>query len=140
MSTNDQLVDKLKNVSEKDRKQIQDAQEMLGPDPSTMGFIKNNGSPDVALKVLFRVFQRLVPQKLKVISRELVACFSDLNLYNGKSVTHCSKIIYCKDELMSHCSNITLYKSKLVASCILNCNREKLNSSTSSQPRVLMQS
>ena len=41
MSTNDQLVDKLKNVSEKDRKQIQDAQEMLGPDPSTMGFIKN---------------------------------------------------------------------------------------------------
>ncbi|MCH2149300.1 MAG: acyl-CoA dehydrogenase family protein, partial [Phycisphaerales bacterium] len=41
MSTNDQLVDKLKNISEKDRKQIEDAQEMLGPDPETMGFIKN---------------------------------------------------------------------------------------------------
>ncbi|MDG2291878.1 MAG: acyl-CoA dehydrogenase family protein [Phycisphaerales bacterium] len=41
MSSNDQLVDKLKNISEKDRKQIQDAQEMLGPDPATMGFIKN---------------------------------------------------------------------------------------------------
>lgn len=41
MSNNDQLVDKLKNLSEKDRKQIQDAQEMLGPDPETMGFIKN---------------------------------------------------------------------------------------------------
>jgi acyl-CoA dehydrogenase family member 9 len=31
----------LKNVSEKDRKQIEKAQEMLGPDPETMGFIKN---------------------------------------------------------------------------------------------------
>jgi len=31
----------LKNVSEKDRKQIEQAQEMLGPDPATMGFIKN---------------------------------------------------------------------------------------------------
>ena len=40
MSQND-LVDKLKNVSEKDRQQIRQAQEMLGPDPSTMGFIKN---------------------------------------------------------------------------------------------------
>ncbi|MCH2136114.1 MAG: acyl-CoA dehydrogenase family protein [Phycisphaerales bacterium] len=35
------LADKLKNVSEKDRKQIQQAQEMLGPDPETMGFVKN---------------------------------------------------------------------------------------------------
>ncbi len=39
--TQTELVDKLKNVSEKDRQQIQQAQEMLGPDPSTMGFIKN---------------------------------------------------------------------------------------------------
>ncbi len=31
----------LKNISEKDRKQIEQAQEMLGPDPHTMGFIKN---------------------------------------------------------------------------------------------------
>jgi alkylation response protein AidB-like acyl-CoA dehydrogenase len=31
----------LKNVSEKDRRQIEKAQEMLGPDPETMGFIKN---------------------------------------------------------------------------------------------------
>ena len=31
----------LKNISEKDRKQIEQAQEMLGPDPSTMGFLKN---------------------------------------------------------------------------------------------------
>jgi acyl-CoA dehydrogenase family protein 9 len=31
----------LKNVSAKDRKQIEQAQEMLGPDPETMGFIKN---------------------------------------------------------------------------------------------------
>ena len=36
-----QLVDKLKNVSAEDRKQIEQAQEMLGPDPETMGFIKN---------------------------------------------------------------------------------------------------
>ncbi|ANM30146.1 acyl-CoA dehydrogenase [Acidobacteria bacterium Mor1] len=34
-------LDQLKNVSEKDRKQIEQAEEMLGPDPSTMGFIKN---------------------------------------------------------------------------------------------------
>jgi len=35
------MVDKLKGVSEKDRKQIEKAQEMLGADPSEMGFIKN---------------------------------------------------------------------------------------------------
>ncbi len=39
MSTN--LADNLKNVSAKDRKQIEQAQEMLGPDPETMGFVKN---------------------------------------------------------------------------------------------------
>lgn len=39
MTTN--LADNLKNLSEKDRKQIEQAQEMLGPDPETMGFIKN---------------------------------------------------------------------------------------------------
>ncbi|MSR18908.1 MAG: acyl-CoA dehydrogenase [Phycisphaerales bacterium] len=31
----------LKNLSEKDRKQIEQAQEMLGPDPATMGAVKN---------------------------------------------------------------------------------------------------
>ena len=35
------LAKDLKNVSEKDRKQIEQAQEMLGPDPSTMGLVKN---------------------------------------------------------------------------------------------------
>lgn len=35
------LAKDLKNVSEKDRKQIEQAQEMLGPDPDTMGFMKN---------------------------------------------------------------------------------------------------
>ena len=35
------LTDNLKNISEKDRKQIEQAQEMLGPDPETMGFVKN---------------------------------------------------------------------------------------------------
>ncbi|MFZ9880755.1 MAG: acyl-CoA dehydrogenase family protein [Phycisphaerales bacterium] len=35
------LAKDLKNVSEKDRKQIEQAQEMLGPDPKTMGVIKN---------------------------------------------------------------------------------------------------
>ena len=35
------LAKDLKNVSEKDRKQIEQAQEMLGPDPATMGFMKN---------------------------------------------------------------------------------------------------
>jgi len=35
------LTTQLKNVSEKDRKQIEQAQEMLGPDPETMGFIKS---------------------------------------------------------------------------------------------------
>lgn len=39
--TKPDLSKQLKNVSEKDRKQIEDAQEMLGPDPATMGFIKN---------------------------------------------------------------------------------------------------
>lgn len=39
--SNPDLVKSLKNVSEKDRKQIEQAQEMLGPDPRTMGFIKN---------------------------------------------------------------------------------------------------
>ena len=40
MSTTD-LAKDLKNLSEKDRKQIEQAQEMLGPDPSSMGFLKN---------------------------------------------------------------------------------------------------
>jgi len=40
MTTTD-LAKDLKNISEKDRKQIEQAQEMLGPDPSTMGFLKN---------------------------------------------------------------------------------------------------
>jgi len=35
------LAKQLKNVSARDRKQIEQAQEMLGPDPETMGFIKN---------------------------------------------------------------------------------------------------
>ncbi|MCA9284564.1 MAG: acyl-CoA dehydrogenase family protein [Phycisphaerales bacterium] len=35
------LAKELKNVSEKDRKQIEQAQEMLGPDPDSMGFVKN---------------------------------------------------------------------------------------------------
>ena len=35
------LASQLKNVSAKDLKQIEDAQEMLGPDPETMGFVKN---------------------------------------------------------------------------------------------------
>ena len=39
--TNSTLTDNLKNLSDKDRKQIEQAQEMLGPDPDTMGFIKN---------------------------------------------------------------------------------------------------
>jgi len=40
MSTTN-LANELKNISEKDRKQIEQAQEMLGPDPSTMGVVKN---------------------------------------------------------------------------------------------------
>ena len=35
------LAKDLKNVSEKDRKQIEQAQEMMGPDPEKMGFMKN---------------------------------------------------------------------------------------------------
>ncbi|MFO0961450.1 MAG: acyl-CoA dehydrogenase family protein [Phycisphaerales bacterium] len=35
------LAKELKNISEKDRKQVEQAQEMLGPDPKTMGFLKN---------------------------------------------------------------------------------------------------
>ncbi len=35
------LASQLKNVSKKDLKQIENAQEMLGPDPETMGFVKN---------------------------------------------------------------------------------------------------
>jgi hypothetical protein len=35
------LTSQLKNVSKKDIKQIKDAEEMLGPEPETMGFIKN---------------------------------------------------------------------------------------------------
>jgi len=35
------LAKALKNVAARDRKQIEQVQEMLGPDPSTMGFIKN---------------------------------------------------------------------------------------------------
>ena len=35
------LAKDLKNVSELDRKQIEQAQEMMGPDPETMGFVKN---------------------------------------------------------------------------------------------------
>ena len=40
MSKSD-LTSQLKNVSKKDLVQIERAQEMLGPDPETMGFIKN---------------------------------------------------------------------------------------------------
>ena len=39
--SNPDLASQLKNVSKKDLKQIESAQEMLGPDPETMGFIKN---------------------------------------------------------------------------------------------------
>ena len=39
--SNSDLTSKLKNVSKKDLEQIEKAQEMLGPDPETMGFIKN---------------------------------------------------------------------------------------------------
>ena len=39
--SNANLAKDLKNVSEKDRKQIEQAQEMLGPDPSTIGLLKN---------------------------------------------------------------------------------------------------
>ena len=39
--SNPNLAKDLKNISEKDRKQIEQAQEMLGPDPTTMGFLKN---------------------------------------------------------------------------------------------------
>ena len=35
------LISDLKNLSEKDRKQIEKAREMLGPDPERMGFVKN---------------------------------------------------------------------------------------------------
>ncbi|MSQ90277.1 MAG: acyl-CoA dehydrogenase [Phycisphaerales bacterium] len=40
MSTTN-IADSLKNVSQKDRKQIEAAQEMFGPDPATMGAVKN---------------------------------------------------------------------------------------------------
>ena len=39
--SNPDLAKDLKNVSALDRKQIEQAQEMLGPDPSTMGVVKN---------------------------------------------------------------------------------------------------
>lgn len=39
--TKPDLGSQLKNVSKKDLKQIEAAQEMLGPDPETMGFVKN---------------------------------------------------------------------------------------------------
>ena len=41
MTTKTSLADSLKNVSEQDKKQIKAAEEMLGPDPENMGFIKN---------------------------------------------------------------------------------------------------
>ena len=41
MTTKASLADSLKNVSEQDKKQIKAAEEMLGPDPENMGFIKN---------------------------------------------------------------------------------------------------
>ncbi len=40
-TSNPNLATELKNVSAKDRKQIEAAQEMLGPDPSSIGIIKN---------------------------------------------------------------------------------------------------
>ncbi|MDZ4829588.1 MAG: acyl-CoA dehydrogenase family protein [Phycisphaerae bacterium] len=39
--SNPNLATDLKNVAARDRKQIEAAQEMLGPDPSTMGYLKN---------------------------------------------------------------------------------------------------
>jgi alkylation response protein AidB-like acyl-CoA dehydrogenase len=39
--TQPNLASDLKNLSAKDRKQIEQAQEMLGPDPSSMGVVKN---------------------------------------------------------------------------------------------------
>ncbi len=35
------LISDLRNISEKDRRQIEKAREMLGPDPERMGFVKN---------------------------------------------------------------------------------------------------
>lgn len=39
--TQSSLASELKNLSAKDRKQIEQAEEMLGPDPATMGVVKN---------------------------------------------------------------------------------------------------
>ena len=39
--TKPDLASDLKNVSARDRKQIAQAREMLGPDPERMGFVKN---------------------------------------------------------------------------------------------------
>jgi len=39
--SNANLAKDLKNISARDRKQIEQAAEMLGPDPATMGFLKN---------------------------------------------------------------------------------------------------
>ena len=43
----------LKGVSEKDRKLIEDAEAMLGPEPSSMGFVKNLFWGNVREELLF---------------------------------------------------------------------------------------
>ncbi len=50
--------DKLKNISEADRKQIKDAEEMLGPDPETMGVMKNTFWGNIREDLLFPYPQR----------------------------------------------------------------------------------
>jgi len=51
-------VDKLKNISEKDRKQIKEAEEMLGPDPETMGLMKNFFWGNIREELVFPYPQR----------------------------------------------------------------------------------
>lgn len=51
-------IDKLKNISEADRKQMKSAEEMLGPDPATMGLMKNFFWGNVREELIFPYPQR----------------------------------------------------------------------------------
>ncbi len=61
------LARQLENVSEEDRKQIERAQEMLGPDPETMGLIKNIFWGSFREELVF-------PQPQQVDAEELARC------------------------------------------------------------------
>ncbi len=70
------IASKMTKLSERDRKQIQEAEEMLGPDPSTLGCVKNYCWGRIREDLLFPYPQREAEEKARCD-----AMYTDLDAY-----------------------------------------------------------